>query len=91
MKPNYNYKPSALNLFPHIGFINHKETYITQNAIHQRDVKDSPLGSDALDQKRYYHHREDEHNNYQNHHILTKPMLIERKYKNVGSKGNRAI
>ena len=85
-KPSYNYKPSALNLFPHIGFIDKQEIYTTQNAVRQREVNNSSKQMDAFDLKRYYHHREAEHNKLQESHIHTKIIMIDRKFKNVGSK-----
>ena len=42
-KPAYSYKPSALNLFPHIGMLNNKRTYITHNTVQQRDIQESLL------------------------------------------------
>lgn len=80
--PDIRNKPSALSLFPHIGVYNNKQTYTTQKSVEEKDIQRDPMGQDKM--KQYHHIMPNDIKTFKNHLILTKPMLLERKFKKIG-------
>ena len=78
--PRFN-APSAIKLFPHIGMINDKETYTTTRNVELRDIEKAPNGIDSFNPKGYYNSRNNPLKDYKNSHIVTKDMLLNRKFK----------
>ena len=63
--PSYHSKPSAIKLFPQIGGVSQKDTYVTHNNAKQNDFsREFPLTGNDLN--KYHHIRANDVKTYKN-------------------------